>query len=173
MTMRIPHRLDIIEYVQSLYKDVVDDPNAAAPHRHHGIKFSTVGLGPLGDTDYRKRFVVGIVPGRETKSDLFPLKSCMFDLTLEFRATNNKGDKFPLIQAEQLMGVVQQVMYDDPCFDKDPSGSGEPLIIKHDEIANEIDMFTHNDRYTQGMVQFRIHYRHSADSVYSTIPKHR
>lgn len=160
--MEDTHRLKIIRYVKALYEAAVDNPTPPSGKVHYGAAFSTVALGPLGDTDNRKRFVVGLVPGPERKSDLYPLKTAMFDLTIEFRATKNKDDEEPLILAEQLLGVVQQIMYDDEDL-------GE-LCIKHDEIGNEQDMFTHQDRSIQGMVQFRIHYRHSGNSVYTTTP---
>lgn len=153
------HRLKIIRYIKNLYEIAVDSPGQP---NDYGAKFSIVGLGPLSDSDHRKRYVVGLVPGPEKKSDLYPLKSCMLDLAIEFRATVNKTEEEPLIIGEQLMGVVQQIMYDDETLGG--------LAIKHDEVANEQDLFNHSDKTVQGMVQFTIHYRHSGNSVYDTMP---
>ena len=162
MTLEDPLRLRIIRYVQGLYEAAVDNPDPPEGKRHYGLEFSVVGMGPLRDTDARKRYVVGLVPGREIKDDLFPLKSVMLDLVVEFRVVANQPDEDPLLLAEQVMGVVQQIVNDDENFGG--------LIIKHDEVGNEQDMFSYTDRTAQGMVQFRIHYRHFINDVYGPIP---
>ncbi len=155
-------RLEILEYIRGLYQAAVDNETPPTGYKHYGMQFSVVALGPLSREDNRKRFSVGIVPGRELKSDLFPLKTSMFDVTIEFRVTVNKDDEEPMVLAERVLGVVQQIMYDDENFGG--------LIIKHDEVGNEQDMFTYNDKAISGMVQFRIHYRHGNNTVYDGMP---
>lgn len=157
-------RLQILKHIKGLYEAVTDEDPAPPGKVYYGMNFSVVGLGPLSDADHRKRFSLGIIPGPELKSDLFPLKTAMFTVTLEFKVTIQKSDPEPLEIAERVLGVVQQVMYDNDRF-------GD-LIIKHDEIANEQDMFTYTDRAIGGMVQFRIHYRHGVNTVYDGQPVH-
>lgn len=157
-------RLNILLKIKEIYEAVIDNPSPPPGRVNYGMEFSVVGLGPLSAADHRKRFAVGIIPGPELKSDLFPLKTAMLTVTLEFRVTINKDDGIPLVLAERVLGVVQQVMYDNP----DLGG----LIIKHDEIGNEQDMFTYNDKAIEGMVQFRVHYRHGTNTVYDGMPVH-
>jgi hypothetical protein len=57
----------------------VDDP--------YSVRFTQVEDGPLSDADARKRFVAGIVPGRETKRTMFPLDHCILPVAIEFRMT--------------------------------------------------------------------------------------
>jgi len=155
-------RLQILQHIKGLYQAATDNIDPPAGKRHYGLEFSVVGLGPLSDADNRKRFSVGIIPGHELKSDLFPLKTSMFEVTIEFRVTVNKDDGEPMVLAERVLGVVQQIMYDDQTLGG--------LVIKHDEIGNEQDMFTYNDRAISGMVQFRVHYRHGTNTVYDGMP---
>lgn len=128
----------------------------------YGLEFSTVAIGPLSSQDNRVRYALGIVAGEERKSDLYPFKTALFDLHLEFRVTVNKGDPAPALMAEDVLGVVQQVMYDNQTIDG--------LAIKADEQGSEINQITYSDKAVDGMVTFEVHYRHNAQSVYSGDP---
>jgi hypothetical protein len=147
-------RLGIIRKIEAMYK--------AATTASYGIEFSFVAVGPLGDFDAKKLAAIGIVPGAERKSDLFPLKSSLLEVNVEFRFTVNRGDESPGIMAERVLGVVQQVIYADNTL----GGS----VIKTNEFGNQIDMADYGDKYVQGVVQFEVHYRHSTDDVFSPDP---
>lgn len=155
-------RLNILEYIKGLFEAATDDPNPPTGRKNYGIEFSTVRLGPLSSEDNRKRFAVGIIPGNENKSDLFPLKTALLPITIEFRVTVNRGDPDPLVMAERVLGVAQQIILDD----RDFGG----LILYHSEMGNEQDMFTYSDKAISGMVQFQVHYRHAIDNVYDGQP---
>lgn len=155
-------RLGILRHIKTLYEAATDQETPPSGQKYYGVRFSKVEIGPLGDVDQTKRFTVGIVAGEERKSDLFPLKTSMFDVSIEFRMTINKGDAAPGIAAEELLGQVQQVIYDDPTL------GGR--VLKADETANEIDLVMYTDRTVTGMVKFTIHYRHRHDNVYDPNP---
>lgn len=146
-------RREILEFIKGLYEAV----NEAS----YGIKFSSVRLGPLGNPDSTKLCVVGIVPGDERKSDLYPLKTSLFDVNIEFSVTANKGD-VPGVLVEKFLGVIQQVMYDN-----DTLGG---LVIMCQERRSTIDMFTYLDKTIMGVVTFEVHYRHNTKSVYIDLP---
>lgn len=155
-------RLSILKQIKALYVAATDDIAEPAGTKYYGIKFSQVGLGPLSETDNRKRFAVGIVPGTERKSDLYPQRTAMMPVTVEFRVTVNRNDEEALVMAERTLGVVQQIFMDDETL----AGT----VLKSDETGNEQDLFTYNDKAISGMVQFLVHYRHSHNNVYTTWP---
>jgi hypothetical protein len=152
-------RLSILRYVQALYQAATEVNPAPGGKRFYGLHFTVAEIGPLGDPDSRKQYVVGIVPGKEQKSDLFPLRTAMFPIRVEFRGTHNANDDKPGVFVENLLGVVQQVIYDD-----DTLGG---LVLSALETENEIDMQTYADRTVQGVVTFMVHYRHTTQSVYT------
>jgi hypothetical protein len=147
-------RLTIMRKFKALY-EAVDDTT-------HGIKFSNVQIGPLGNQDAKKLAVIGIVAGPETKSDLFPLKTSLLEVNVEFRFTVNQGDERAGIMAERILGVVQQVIYDD-----DTLGG---LVIKTDELGNQINMIDYGDKSVEGVVQFQTQFRHATRDVYLDTP---
>lgn len=155
-------RLDILKYIKGLYEAATDQDPPASGKKYYGLKFSIVEIGPLGDPDARKRSAIGIVAGPERKSDLFPLKTSMFEVAVEFRITVNRDDDQPGILAERMLGVVQQIVYDD-----DTLGG---KVIKVDETGNEVDLMTYADRTVEGVVRFNVHYRHTFANVFDTTP---
>ncbi|MBY0560004.1 hypothetical protein [Hyphomicrobium sp.] len=150
-------RLRILNAIKDAAKaiDVPDttDPNYVAGPADWPLKFSTVALGPLGDEDNRKRYSLGIVPGPEKHSHLFPFIVCDQQIGLEFRATKNKGDDDPLVMAEHLMTVVKRLAL------KDKQWTG--LAIDTELVNNEIDLVSFGDRSIVGVLFIVVKYRHS------------
>lgn len=151
-------RLDILRYVLGLYEAASDNPAPPVGQTYYGIKFSVVQLGPLGDADLRKQSAVGIIPGPERKTYTYPYRECSLDIDIEFRFNVNKSDADPYVMAETMLGVVQQVMYDDETL------GGK--AIKIDEVSSEINAETYADTLIEGVVRFTILYRHSQNDVY-------
>ncbi len=150
-----PIRLQVLSYVRDLYTD--------ASEATYGLKFGEVGIGPLDDTDFRKRTAIGIVPGVEDKGDLFPLKDNTLSVAIEFRIAVQMADgEDPGIYAERMLGVVQQIMYDDDNFGG--------LIMFHSETGNSVEMDTYSDKNVVGVVNFDIRYRHAHNNVYDPDP---
>ncbi len=148
-------RLLILQYMVDLYSGI--DPLI------YGIGFGTVALGPIDDTDFRRKTAIGIVPGVEDKQDLFPLKDVTLEVGVEFRiAVQKLDDEEPGIFAERMLGVVQQIMYDDTDFGG--------LILMHNETGSSVEMDTYADKNVVGVVNFEIRYRHAHNNVYDPNP---
>jgi len=156
-------RLAILRKIKALYMASTSDPEPPTGKINYGIAFGLVKLGPLGAVDQRKMFSIGIVPGIEKKSDLFPLKTCILPITIEFRAVHDmKSLEDSQELGEKVLGVVQQIFMDDDKL----SGT----VIQSQEEANEVTLTTYADRTIEGYVTFNVHYRHHAQSVYNPNP---
>jgi hypothetical protein len=156
-------RLDILKYIQTIYQHATAANPATVPKKYYGIDFSVVEIGPLGGEDSRKRSAVGIVAGKERKSALYPVWDAMFSVAIEFSFTINRDDDDkPGVIAEQLLGIVQQVLYDDDAL------GGK--VLKFDEKGSELDLLTYQDRSLRGVLHIDVHYRHNYSNVYSTNP---
>lgn len=155
-------RLTILRRIKAIYKAATDVDPAPMGSKFYGVKFSIVEIGPLGAPNATKHTAIGIVAGKEKKDDLYPLREAKFTVDIEFRLTVNRGDQDPAVMAETMLGVVQQIMYDDPTL------GDTVLMIK--EHGSEIDLTTYADRTVEGSVKFEVLYRHSYNNVYSTDP---
>jgi hypothetical protein len=51
------------------------------------LSMSTALLGPIADGASRRRFSVGVVPGKEMVEDRFPLTECILPVVVEFQIT--------------------------------------------------------------------------------------
>jgi hypothetical protein len=116
------------------------------------VEFSKVEHGPLGDEDHRKRFVAGIVPGRETKQTMYPLDQCTLPVAIEFRMTVNRDDDAPGEEAERVLGEIQRKLHEDTTLGG--------LAIDLRETGNEIDLEGYDDRSIVGVLFFELLYRH-------------
>jgi len=119
------------------------------------IKFSTVELGPLGEADHRKRFSIGIVPGPERYSHLYPYTVRNMTVGIEFRITVNRDDPFPGHLGEMVLTVVEQVVSRNRQWDG--------LAVDTQLTNNEIDMTTYGDRTVMGVLWIEVQFRHSTD----------
>lgn len=152
-------RKQVLMAIVEAYKDVEPDPDAADPWP---IKFSEVELGPLGAEDFKKRFTLGVVPGPEKYSDLYPFIARQMRVAIEFRITVNKGDPSPHSFGEDLLEVVERVVL------KDRHWGG--LVLDTKLLNNEIDTQTYSDRSVAGVLFIEVHYRHSRDDSRSDHP---
>jgi len=148
-------RSKILKSVAALYE--------AVTVATYGVDFPYVKHGPLGNPDGTKFITIGVVAGEERKSDLYPLINSLLDITVEFSVTANKGE-VPALMAEKVMGVVQQVFYNN-----DQLGLPDIVVLFH-ERRSAIDMFTYSDKTMLGMVTFEVLYRHNTQTVYSENP---
>ena len=142
-------RMRCLEAIREALEAVVagepeDDP--------YTIAFSKVEHGPLGDVDHRKRFVAGIVPGRETKQTMYPLDQCTLPVAIEFRMTVNRDDDEPGLEAERALGEIQRKLHEDTTLGG--------LAIDLRETGNEIDLEMYDDKSVVGVVFFDLLYRH-------------
>jgi hypothetical protein len=116
------------------------------------VQFSKVEHGPLGDTDHRKRYVAGIVPGRERKQTLYPFDQCTLEVAIEFRMMVNRDDDDPEVEAERLLGEIQRKLHEDTTLGG--------LAIDLRETGNEVDLEMYDDKSVVGVVFFDLLYRH-------------
>jgi hypothetical protein len=133
-------RLGILNKIVSLLK-AIQDPVIGA-----------VELGPLGDTSHTKRYAVGVVPGKETHMERYPVLENNLQVHIEFRITVNKGDSGPLTMAHDFLGVLQN------CMAADPSLGG--IAIDTQFLGNELDLETFADKSIMGVLLLQVTYRH-------------
>jgi hypothetical protein len=138
-------RRQIIEQIKATFEGVTE--------ADWGVRFSTVAIGPLGDADQRKRYSVGIVPGAEVYSDLYPYRCRDLNIAIEFRVTVNRTDEDPGLMAEELLATVERIVL------KDTTWNG--LAIETKLAGNEIDMTTYADRSVMGVLFIQVSYRHA------------
>lgn len=150
-------RQQIIEKIKEKFEAVqppdTSDPDYAPSPADWPLSFSTIELGPLGDEDLRKRYSVGIVPGREKYSHLFPYIVCDQMIAIEFRVTKNRGDDDPQIMAEQCLTVLKRVVLVNKQWDD--------LAIDSELVDSETDLTSYGDRSINGVLFFSVKYRHS------------
>lgn len=148
-------RLKCLEWLETSLKTVNTPDDVLNDDFPYKIKFSIVGLGPLGDPDNRKQYAAGIVPGRETKSPFqYPQDQCKLPVAIEFRMTVNKDDFPPGKEAELVLGEVQNRLFIDTTLGG--------LAVDMHETGNEIDLDSYGDKTVQGVVMVEIIYRHFA-----------
>ena len=115
--------------------------------------FSTVALGPVDLEDHRKRYSLGIVPTKERYQHSYPYQERFLRVTLEFRATANRGDPPPGEMFEHLITVIERVIQ------KNRTWGG--LALDTDLEDSDSNLITWVDRSIYGMLVMRIHYRHA------------
>ena len=145
-------REKIIEALVARLKTIEPDPTDPDGF---SFAFADVKRGSLPAQDHTKRYMAGVVPGRETKKDLYPFIHCSLPVDIEFRITIQSKDKSSSHEAERLLGEVQRCIY----FDKELGG----LCLDIRETGNEIDMNTYSDKTVLGVLSIEIPYRHAHD----------
>lgn len=127
-------------------------PAPADPLDQWPFKFTSVNLGPLGEPDFKKAYICGIVPGRETKVDKYPIKEATLQLSIEFQATSNQGGPKPALLAELVLTAIQRAIHADTTL----GGT----VVDTQEVGNEIDLETYGDKSVVGVVFVEMKYRH-------------
>lgn len=121
------------------------------------FKFSSVELGPLVPENNRKRYSLGIVPGRERYSHLFPYIVCDQLINIEFRVTQNVGDDTPQTMAERCLTVVKN------CVLRNKTWGG--LAIDTQLVDSDVDLVSFGDKSIVGVLSVAVKYRHSQSDV--------
>jgi hypothetical protein len=144
-----------------ILKDIVAKYSAVS-ELVHGLKFSTVALGPLGMVDQKKKYSLGIVAGKEKVTYQFPYAMCFLEIAVEFRITQNRGDDSSGDTAEQMLGLITQVILQDRQLGN--------LALDTKRLGSEIDLDTYSDRTVVGAVFFEVQYRTAHNDVYDPNP---
>lgn len=141
----------ILDQIKALFEAVKetlpnDDP--------YPFSFGRVSSGPLPLGDTKKQFSVGIVPGQETKTHLYPFLQCKLPVAIEFQRVRQKDEGEPGPLAEEMLTVAQRVML--------TSKLGLPeIVIDVVETGNEIDIESFQDKAVAGVLYVDISYRHA------------
>ena len=157
-------RQAILAKLKAMYEAVEPDPvGGPASADPWPFKFSIVREGPLSEADFRKNYSLGIVPGKERKSDrIHPFIEADWEIHLEFQAIRNAGDGItPMQLAEQVLGVIQRVFM----HDKRLGG----VVIDTKEVGSEIDLETYGDKTIVGVCTVQVKYRHDIDDTRPTV----
>ena len=153
MVMADTIRLQCLNALKGVLEALVAGQQPGDPY---SVQFTKVAIGPLGDTDHRKRFVAGIVPGRERKRPYtYPLEECTLPVAVEFRMTVNADDDEPGVEAERLLGELQRKLHEDTTLGG--------LAVDVRETGNEIVLDLYDDRTVTGDIFLELIYRHRAD----------
>ena len=145
-------RLQCLEKIRANLAELLDGHPTSDPY---SLRFTSVEHGPLADFDNRKRYVAGVVPGREVKQTRYPQTDCMLPVTVEFRMTIDRGDQRPAIEAERVLGELQR------CISADRTLGG--LAIDTRETGNDVDLDNYADKAIEGAVFLEVRYRHATD----------
>jgi hypothetical protein len=150
-------RLQILEAIQAKFEAMTEaggngalDASTSDPY---GIKWSTVGLGPIVKFDNKKRYSLGIAPGSESEKFQFPLVECRMRVNIEFRVTVNRDDDSPGIMLEQALTVVKRALVADRTWGG--------IAIDTKIINSENDLITYADRSAMGVCVAEIQYRYN------------
>lgn len=150
-------RQQILEKIEEKFAGVVATDTTAPGYTPQDtdwpMQFSLVKLGPLGDEAQRKQYSIGIVPGTEKYSDLYPYIVCDQLVGIEFRATKNKGDDDPQIMAEMVLTTMKRVVLDNLTWDG--------LAIDSKLVNSEVDLVNYSDRSIVGVLFIEVQYRHA------------
>jgi len=154
-------REQILEKMLAVFQ-AVQEPDTTIPGytpspNDWPLTFSTVGFGPLTDTDFRKRYSIGIVAGTEREKDAFPLVQCTLQVGIEFRITVNQNDPSPAMMGERVLTVVKRVI------DQNKTWGG--LAVDTRRTNNEIDLTSYGDKTVMGVQFIEIIFRHSIKDV--------
>lgn len=149
-------RQQVLEKIQEKIEAIIP-PNTSAPgyvpsDDDWPFQFSTVELGPLANEDNRKRYSVGIVPGPEKYSNLYPYIVNNHQIGIEFRVTKNQGDPEPQIMAEQCLSVLKRLVLKNKTWDN--------LVCDTQLVQSQIDLVSYSDRSIVGVLFIRVEYRH-------------
>jgi len=125
------------------------------PDDPYPIDFSSIGLGPIGDPDMRKELVGGVVPGRETTVTLYPFVQATLPVVVEFRRVVQSGSGSSEEQGEEVLGVVQRRLRENPPLD----GLAQDMV----EVASEVTLDFVADRTVEGFLEVNVIYRRSVD----------
>lgn len=152
-------RLRILEAIVAFFEGMVatsplDDP--------YGITWSIVGLGPIIDTDHRKRYTLGVVAGPEKEAFQFPYVMCFLHVNIEFRVTCNRDDLAPGVMIEQALTVVKRGLTADRTWGG--------LAIDTKIVNSEIDLVTYADRSALGVCVAEVQYRYGYDDPRDQFP---
>lgn len=150
-------RLQVMQKMKEKFQAVeppdTEDPDYTPSEADWPFKFSTVELGPLGAEDARKRYSLGIVPGREKYSHLFPYIVSDHMIGIEFRVTKNRGDDDPQIMAERCLSVCKRVVLQNKQW-------GD-LAVDTQLVDSETDLVNFGDKSIVGVLFVTVKYRHS------------
>lgn len=139
----------------------VDDPYGYAP--------GSVGVGPLGDFDKRKRFVIGITAGREVKQDRYPLKECILPINVEFQYQVQTDEGVVADVVEDVMGAIQRRMLE--IAKNNRPAPFDQLVVDLRETGNDIVLESSLDRFVEGVVFWEYLYRHHHDDPRKLVNK--
>lgn len=149
-------RQEVLEAIQARLQDMANrlpaDPQDIQP-TEYPFAFSSVEIGPLDVGDHKKRYMAGIVPGRERKQTRYPITDCTLPITIELRMTVNRGDQKPGVEMENLITQTQRIIMEDRHFGG--------LVIDCRETGNEVDLTVYDDKTIMGAIFFDVLYRHS------------
>jgi hypothetical protein len=143
-------RLQILQAIQTFFTNMQADQPTDDPY---GVTWSTVQIGPIVKFDQRKRYSLGIAPGRESERFQYPLVECMMNVNVEFRVTVNRDDESPGVMLEQALTVVKRGLV----YDRTWGG----LAIDTKIINSENDLITYADRSAMGVCVAQIQYRYN------------
>lgn len=150
-------RLQVLQKMKEKFAAIAPpdttDPDYAPSLADWPFKFSTVELGPLGAEDNRKRYSLGIVPGKEKYSHLFPYIVCDHLIGIEFRVTKNRGEDDPQVMAERCLEVIKRCVLQNKQWDD--------LAVDTQLVDSEIDLVNFGDRSIVGVLFVIVKYRHS------------
>ena len=142
-------RLLCLEALRAHLAAVVEGEPEADPY---SFAYSAVKLGPLGDTDYRKRLVAGIVTGRARHEPLYPLDQVTLPLAIELRLMVNTGDLEPAIEAETLLGEVQRRVQENTTLGG--------LAVDLREVGSQVTLELYDDKSVIVTLFLDLLYRH-------------
>jgi hypothetical protein len=125
------------------------------------LSMSTALLGPIADGASRRRFSVGVVPGKEMVEDRFPLTECILPVVVEFQITWNAGDPVPQELAENALADIQRKLKEDIYC------AGNAIDLR--ETGNEINLNLYSDKSIDGWVKYDLLYRHNTGDPRSPV----
>lgn len=145
-----PYRLLCLEALLESLADM--DATLPAPDPY-GYEFSKISFGQLGEGNKLKRLVGGLVVGRETKSDLYPVVECNLPVIIDFRYLGDTSDSaIASVIAEEVLGAVQRRVFSDRTLGG--------LAIDVRETGNDLDIDFSEDMSIIGSMYIEIIYRH-------------
>ncbi|CAA2141481.1 hypothetical protein [Hyphomicrobium sp. ghe19] len=157
MTLVKSVRQQILEKIEEKFIGIVQTDTSAPGYVPSDddwpMQFSVVKLGPLSDENLRKRYSLGIVPGTEKYSDLYPYIVSDQMVGLEFRATKNKDDDDPQAMAEQVLTVLKRLVLANTTWDD--------LAVDTRLVNSEVDLVNYSDRSIVGVLFIEVQYRHA------------
>ena len=137
-------RLKCLHWLMEHFRTMPDDG--------YTVSFSVIGLGPLTTRDTRKQSALGLVPGTEVKTPVYPFETCRLPIAVDFRYTVNQGGGSPGDNVEDVLAQVQKRIRE--------AGNLGGLAADYSEMSNEIDLESYSDKTVSGVVMTQLQYRH-------------